>query len=421
MPRRSFPPCPGCGSVDIVRIAYGLPYADLHEKAEAGEVHLGGCVIDEGAPELHCRACGRDFATVDGPDPTHGVKGSALASFVADHSGKKKLVGASIRRALRGSGPLRLAVAYVTEDVRKLLDVSFDGREATLICDASSGACNPFVLRDLSNATGMTLYDLRGIHAKTIISDHAVVVGSVNFSAPALTKGNIEALAILRDADVVNDATQWFDGLLKLSTPLRPILASKSAFQALVAKWQARQQAVRSGRMTILEALNADSSLLDPYFFHLYERGPTTPSMSVVERAAKAARKQLPRRDTWVAYVEDSSFQKARTALNGKFVGGRRKQIGLRVKRDGAGQIIEFTGIDDEPKRFFDVIRVGKEAVSVFERDGDPLLNFRGTDRRSMCRRMTEGLSQHARLIKAIQRRDAWLMTPGEIRKLLGV
>jgi hypothetical protein len=54
--------CPRCGSRSIP-IVYGLPGMELFEAADRGEVALGGCVIEDGAPEWRCRGvdCGLEF------------------------------------------------------------------------------------------------------------------------------------------------------------------------------------------------------------------------------------------------------------------------------------------------------------------------------------------------------------------------
>ncbi len=53
--------CPECGSTDIVPIAYGLPGQELVEAADRGEVILGGCIVWDNAPNLHCKACGTQW------------------------------------------------------------------------------------------------------------------------------------------------------------------------------------------------------------------------------------------------------------------------------------------------------------------------------------------------------------------------
>lgn len=52
-----FPPCPACGSLDAVRIVYGLPDHELGLAAERGEVALGGCIIGAESPDYECRGC----------------------------------------------------------------------------------------------------------------------------------------------------------------------------------------------------------------------------------------------------------------------------------------------------------------------------------------------------------------------------
>jgi hypothetical protein len=54
-------PCPQCGSEDVVKIVYGYPTEETLEKAEAGEVHLGGCVIGHFDPNRYCKHCGHEW------------------------------------------------------------------------------------------------------------------------------------------------------------------------------------------------------------------------------------------------------------------------------------------------------------------------------------------------------------------------
>ena len=51
------PPCPRCGAEHVVPIVYGLPAQELFERAERGEVELGGCCIGENDPDSLCREC----------------------------------------------------------------------------------------------------------------------------------------------------------------------------------------------------------------------------------------------------------------------------------------------------------------------------------------------------------------------------
>lgn len=49
--------CPSCGSWAAVRIVYGLPTPETWDLSEAGEIALGGCCQEIGAPDRRCKKC----------------------------------------------------------------------------------------------------------------------------------------------------------------------------------------------------------------------------------------------------------------------------------------------------------------------------------------------------------------------------
>ena len=49
------PVCPECGSENSIPIVYGRPGTELLEKAERGEVWLGGCVPED--YHYYCKDC----------------------------------------------------------------------------------------------------------------------------------------------------------------------------------------------------------------------------------------------------------------------------------------------------------------------------------------------------------------------------
>ena len=65
--------CPKCGSKNSVNIVYGFPSYELFQKAEAGKVKLGGCVVENvyeqvegsfilnGNPEYYCKDCKHEW------------------------------------------------------------------------------------------------------------------------------------------------------------------------------------------------------------------------------------------------------------------------------------------------------------------------------------------------------------------------
>lgn len=59
--KKAYPPCPNCGG-ESARIVYGLPDpsaleegSDFRKRIDAGEITLGGCVVE--AEKWFCREC----------------------------------------------------------------------------------------------------------------------------------------------------------------------------------------------------------------------------------------------------------------------------------------------------------------------------------------------------------------------------
>jgi hypothetical protein len=60
--------CPSCGSVRVVRLAYGFPGDEMWDAARSGTIKLGGCVLgpmDRWEDEWHCWACADRTWVVD--------------------------------------------------------------------------------------------------------------------------------------------------------------------------------------------------------------------------------------------------------------------------------------------------------------------------------------------------------------------
>ena len=55
------PTCPQCGSSNSIPIIYGKPSQALAEKAERGEVVLGGCIVTPDRNLFRCKDCGADY------------------------------------------------------------------------------------------------------------------------------------------------------------------------------------------------------------------------------------------------------------------------------------------------------------------------------------------------------------------------
>ena len=73
MPRRATYKCPKCDSTDIVPIIYGYPGPELMEDSALRKVEIGGCVIEEDAPDRHCNDCEYQWDKTSNYKKTTGV------------------------------------------------------------------------------------------------------------------------------------------------------------------------------------------------------------------------------------------------------------------------------------------------------------------------------------------------------------
>lgn len=68
--------CPKCGSKNTIKILYGMPTKEVFQKAEAGEIKLGGCRKIVGGPEYYCKDCESEWNKEQAVDAAyHKIKG----------------------------------------------------------------------------------------------------------------------------------------------------------------------------------------------------------------------------------------------------------------------------------------------------------------------------------------------------------
>lgn len=91
--------------------------------------------------------------------------------------------------------------------------------EVRIICDASSGACNPDELKRLLDLPHVQIRTKDSLHAKLYITGECAFIGSANASANGLGEegrevaNNIEAAAMITDPAFTRSALHWFNGL----------------------------------------------------------------------------------------------------------------------------------------------------------------------------------------------------------------
>ncbi|NIJ43502.1 hypothetical protein FHS78_003817 [Parvibaculum indicum] len=89
-----------------------------------------------------------------------------------------------------------------------------------ILCNASSGACNPDAMSELIGLPNVKVKNCNWLHAKVFLSTDALIAGSANVSANGLSleghqelKGWNEAAIVSTNGDAIDDAQRWFSAI----------------------------------------------------------------------------------------------------------------------------------------------------------------------------------------------------------------
>lgn len=336
--------------------------------------------------------------------------------------GPKRVTG-HIRQALGSAGPVHLAVAYVTQDLEKLLPVSRTRlREITLVCDPWSGACNPDVLERL-HESGARVYARRRLHAKVYAGPGGAVVGSANLSGDALVKGTEEAVTLLPGRAASKDAARWVQELAAASTSLVDLMADVVAWGAIKAAWRQHQEwkpRRRGLQPSLLEALT-----------HPFDHDLTDIRIDLIdedaedfEKAAKteADRKRLRLPPGWShTYVDGIpkgyTLPRYLSAYEDDVEGCA--ILTLYIKADEArGRVLKFTSVDQEVGSLIGAAHRNGRVIWYY-RMATAAINLK-RDRRELVTRLNAALKAGGvPLQEKLWRRSWWSLKPKEIADLL--
>jgi hypothetical protein len=117
-----------------------------------------------------------------------------------------------------------IAVAFWGGDAKKLLQIEkWKAAKIRIICDATSGACNPRTLRYLCTKFPGNVFTNNRLHSKVYWTPTKTLITSANASASGLslegaeTYGNIEAGVASSEPEILNEVKKWFESTLDLS------------------------------------------------------------------------------------------------------------------------------------------------------------------------------------------------------------
>ncbi len=127
--------CPRCKSSDVIPIIYGFPSQDAMKAYEEGRVKIGGCIVEDDAPNLSCKSCGKEWLTlileIDFAMTSHEILTGATAElenlrYVTTTDGNR--VEAAKRGGLIRVRGGKVTVTVTAENGR--VSISYEGRRA---------------------------------------------------------------------------------------------------------------------------------------------------------------------------------------------------------------------------------------------------------------------------------------------------
>ncbi|MCR6699751.1 MAG: phospholipase D family protein [Dokdonella sp.] len=126
-------------------------------------------------------------------------------------------ISSAMRDLILNSSRLSIAVAFWGRGACEFLRIDDAPRGSRILLNADSGACNPAELRKLSKRRNVEVRNEPRLHAKVLISESRLILGSANASANGLgfqaheIFGWHEACVELRDSKCLSASAAWFD------------------------------------------------------------------------------------------------------------------------------------------------------------------------------------------------------------------
>ncbi|MBP2858257.1 hypothetical protein J8657_11670 [Dickeya oryzae] len=113
--------------------------------------------------------------------------------------------------------PLNIAVAFLGGGIEPLFDSIKHQSAARIICNFDSGATNPYLVEQLKRK-GLDIRNQPRLHAKVLLSNNSMIIGSANLSANGLSlegkeelTGWEEAGMLIDKPEQIADASRWFE------------------------------------------------------------------------------------------------------------------------------------------------------------------------------------------------------------------
>jgi hypothetical protein len=307
----------------------------------------------------------------------------------------------------------RGAVAYVSDD----RVVRFRANDL-LITDASDqsvalGQTSAEVIKRAVEA-GAAVYSSPGMHAKLLILDDVVVVGSQNLSGSS-SKGRLFEAGIVTDHPSVRTAAN--DLMRQLQCSASPI-DNEEVKRLLRIPVVKAVQRVEGNKLPLIEALRLNSDILEDFVFCIWTDSPSCLPDSEVRRQAKKRGLELPARDRWDRFEDTGNGMSS--SYNKFFRKQERKAIALEVEGDDhKGAIKRFVDIGREMLIYMDHFLHKGRVNGIYLKNSRLPFRLNGADAKELRKLLNDGLAAKPQLARSLWRKEGGVLQPKDLRALL--
>jgi hypothetical protein len=191
----------------------------------------------------------------------------------------------SAANVLKNATEVALAVAFWGGDAVARLDFAKTG-DVRIVCNATSGACNPKTLEALMDRFGPRLRTNPKLHAKVYWTPNKTLITSANASASGLSledeevEANIEAGILItkeENPEIIDAVKRWFDKVYN-SDDTKEV--DNKVLKRAKESWDRRRpgRSTQLGNVTVIKALNDRATLRDRDIWVVnYEEGELSP------------------------------------------------------------------------------------------------------------------------------------------------
>lgn len=128
----------------------------------------------------------------------------------------------NVEKVFNDRNELKIAVAFFGSDSIRLFE-NLKSKNVQIICNLKSGACNPFIIERLFVKSNIHIKTHDYLHAKVIVNNNNVIIGSANLSANGLSlqdselDGWQEIGVISENIGIINETLDWFTKIWNIS------------------------------------------------------------------------------------------------------------------------------------------------------------------------------------------------------------